>query len=298
LGCLGSGPAPLGEPGPPARWPEGAVCLKTGAVVGSRSGAIGPRGGLKIILPLKSHKHLAEMQTQGVLLDGVRLGKDKITLIFELPEPKPVVDGVTVGIDVGQITTLSCSSGQKIEADPHGHSYQSICNTLARKKKGSKAFRKAVTHRTNFIGWSVNQLNLTNVKRVNIEDIKDLRKGKRNSRSLQHWNYKELFEKLEAHLVDAGVQINKVSPTYTSQRCSTCGWVRKGNRQSKCFKCDQCGFTHDADLNASINLSLALRPITKQQRLSQANRKGFYWLVIGEELIVPLTQKPPENKIP
>jgi len=57
------------------------------------------------------------------------------------------------------------------------------------------------------------------------------------------------------------------------------------------FKCDICGFAADADLNASINISLPLVAISKQQRLKQINRTGFYWLVEGQERIVSATNK-------
>jgi transposase len=134
-------------------------------------------------------------------------------------------------------------------------------------------------------------LNLDGVKIVNRENIRHLRKGKNTSRMMKHWNYAELFEKLDSKLIDAGVQINKLNPTYTSQRCSCCGWVRKGNRKKKQFKCDKCSFECDADLNASINLSLPLLPIGKQQRLKQLNRTGFYWNVERQDFIVPVTLK-------
>ena len=54
---------------------------------------------------------------------------------------------------------------------------------------------------------------------------------------------KDIFDKLESIALDAGVQIKKINPTYTSQRCSSCGWTRKSNRKGKQFKCGQCGFT-------------------------------------------------------
>jgi transposase len=108
---------------------------------------------------------------------------------------------------------------------------------------------------------------------------------------MSHWNYRELFEKLEDKLLTTGVQVNKLSPTYTSQRCSVCGWVRKDNRKRKIFKCTSCGHTQDADLNASLNLSFTLPLINKEVRLKQTNRKGFYWLAACQEPIVPDAQK-------
>lgn len=108
---------------------------------------------------------------------------------------------------------------------------------------------------------------------------------------MKHWNYAELFDVLDNKLETQGVLVNKLNPTYTSQRCSQCGWTRKLNRKRKQFKCDKCGFTHDADLNASLNLSFNLVPITKQERLQQKNRSGFYWNVVSKEPIVPSVQK-------
>jgi len=83
-----------------------------------------------------------------------------------------------------------------------------------------------------------------------------------------------------------------VNPTYTSQRCSICGWVQKKNRDGKQFKCKSCGFAADADLNASINISLPLMELnSSQQWSSKANRTGFYWSLKSQELTVPDTQK-------
>ena len=114
---------------------------------------------------------------------------------------------------------------------------------------------------------------------------------KEKDRVMSSWNYAELFDKLDAKLIDSGVQIEKLNPTYTSQRCSCCGWVRKGNRKKKLFKCDKCGFSTDADLNASTNLSLQLEPIGRQQRQNGINRTGFYWFAVGQEPTVPVAKK-------
>lgn len=242
---------------------------------------------IRLEIPFKFHKHFDKMMKNGKIKAGIRLSDDLITFMFDLPEPVAIATGKTIGIDIGQKTTLSVSDGQKIDVDCHGHTYQTICKKLARKKKDSVGFKKADKHRTNYLHWSINRLDLNGVRKANIEKIRNLRKGRRSSRSLGHWNYAELFDVLKGKLQESGVQINEVCPTYTSQRCSKCGWTRKGNRKLKQFKCDKCGFSHDADLNASINLSLDLSFITKKERLSQINREGFYWFEVGQEPIVP-----------
>ena len=245
----------------------------------------------KLYLPFRKHKHFNDLQARGTLRKGFRLSEDSITFFFDIPEPKLKTSGTTLGIDIGQTTTLSCSDGQVVNTDPHGHSFQTISEKISRKKKGSKGYRKAQTHRTNYLGWSVNQLDLTGVKTVNHEDIKGMRNGQRRSKYQNAWVYRELLEKIDSKLVDSGVQINKVDPTYTSQRCSACGWVRKSNRRGKSFKCTSCGFTADADLNASQNIALELVPLSTMQRLKQENRIGFYWNVDSQELAVPGANK-------
>jgi len=134
-------------------------------------------------------------------------------------------------------------------------------------------------------------LNLEGVQKVRLEKIKNLRKGKKTSKFMNRWTYTEIFDKLEDKCLQSGVQIEYINPTYTSQRCSVCGWTRKKNRDGILFKCDKCGFEANADLNASINISLTLPAISKEKRLKQENRKGFYWIESGKEPIVPFVQK-------
>ena len=47
----------------------------------------------------------------------------------------------------------------------------------------------------------------------------------------------------------------KVDPKYTSQTCSSCGHVAKENRLTQAnFNCISCGFSENADINASRNI--------------------------------------------
>lgn len=242
---------------------------------------------IRIEIPIVKHKHFNSMLKNGTIKSGIRLSDKEITLMFELTEKQTPSIGKTIGIDIGQKTTLSVSDGQKIDTDCHGHTYQSICKKLSRKIKGSISFRKADKHRTNYLHWCINRLELNDVRQVNLEKIRYLRKGKRNNRTMQAWNYGELFRILKGKLQETGVQIKEVSPAYTSQRCSKCGWTRKGNRSLKSFRCEKCGYTADADLNASINLSLNLPRVGKEERPSKINKDGFYWFEMGKESIVP-----------
>lgn len=247
--------------------------------------------GMKLVLPLKKTKHFNKLTEKGKLRGGIRLSADTACFCFDLPVPPASVHGSTVGVDIGLIDVLSCSTGQVIGKDAHGHSYQTICQRLSRKKKGTKGFLRSTRHRTNFLHWAVNRLNLSGVSVMQRENIRDLRKFRRSTRTMQAWNYKELFDILDGAASDAGVQIRKLNPSYTSQRCSNCGWTWKGNRKGKVFKCARCGFTHDADLNASLNLSFNLLELPAKIHLQHPSRTGFYWVAVGQEPIVPAVQR-------
>lgn len=254
-------------------------------------GSIGNK--IKLNIPFKSHKKLQEFIKCGQKTGGIRLSKNSATITFELPNIQKD-EGQVVGIDIGMNTTFSCSDGNCCNDKLNGNDIESVCKIISRKKRGSKAFKRACAHRKNLIGFYKNKINWQSIKELRIEDISKLRYRKRVSRYLNSFVYRTYFESLRLTSEKFGVQVKEVNPTYTSQRCSCCGWTRKRNRNGKQFKCSNCGFVIDADLNASINISLDLKPIGKKERLKRINIKGFFWNVNqaeGQEFIVPVVQK-------
>jgi putative transposase len=51
-------------------------------------------------------------------------------------------------------------------------------------------------------------------------------------------------------------RVEKVSPAFTSQRCSACGHVDGRSRESQAaFRCTSCGYACNADINAARNIA-------------------------------------------
>jgi putative transposase len=51
-------------------------------------------------------------------------------------------------------------------------------------------------------------------------------------------------------------RVEKISPAFTSQRCSACGQVDGKSRESQAvFRCTACGFVGNADVNAARNIA-------------------------------------------
>ena len=247
---------------------------------------------MKIISPFKKTIHFNKLMDNpdSKLRPGIRIDSKNLTFMFEFPKKNKEI-GKTIGLDIGMKSVFTTSDNQVSREDEHGWTMEKIQEKLARRQKDSIGFRKAQTHRKNYVNRTINQLNLNNVKTLRIEKIKNLRKGKRTSRQMSHWTYADISDKLRMTCEDLGVQVKKVNPAYTSQRCSTCGWTRKKNRKGKLFVCSACNFACDADLNAAWNISLELPEISWKQRQKQPNRKGFYWIASGQEFIVPDVQK-------
>lgn len=248
---------------------------------------------IKLEIPFKRTAHINKLLGNGKLKSGIRLSKSNITLMVECEQPSN--DSIAVvGIDIGVNSLLSVDTGTdkfQSQKDIHGHDLSSINDKLSRCKKGSKGFQRASEHRTNYINHSINQLNWNDMKTLRIEKIRGLRHGKRTSRKLQHFIYKPIFDRLKLKSEEHNVCVEEINPTYTSQRCSVCGWTRKSNRRGKRFKCEKCSHEQDADLNASTNIRLNLREIGEKERLSHKNKTGFYWNEMSHELIVRDVQR-------
>ena len=70
------------------------------------------------------------------------------------------------------------------------------------------------------------------------------------------WAFYELAQFIQYKAKLYGVPVFFVNPRYTSQTCSNCGYVSKNNRKSQSlFICEKCGFSENADINASFNIA-------------------------------------------
>ena len=89
---------------------------------------------------------------------------------------------------------------------------------------------------------------------IQMEDLTGISK---DDAFLKQWSYFDLQQKITNKAAEYGIEVIKINPEYTSQRCSKCGFIHKDNRptQSK-FECLQCGFKENADYNASQNISI------------------------------------------
>lgn len=254
-----------------------------------------------IKLPVKLHKHNKKYK-DWKLKSSFLIGHKWINLRWETYVEKKK-KGQIIGCDQGKKSVVTLSSGQvPPKRNSHGKSLDSIMIALSKCKKGSKRFKRKQEERKNFINWSINQLNLDNVKEIRLEKIWNIGYKTKTSRLMSHWTNTLIRDKLKRKCELLGVQVKEQDSTYRSQRCSSCGLVRKSQRKGKLYKCS-CGYEADADWNAALNHEVNLPSIPLELRREQRNKGGFYWLSSGffdlsrVEFRVPLTKNEDSSNI-
>lgn len=257
--------------------------------------ALGIKRGMKVNIPFKHTKHSRKLEKNGKLLSGVSLNEKELTLRYEYQPPTKSSSKI-VGADSGINSVITLSDKQSSKPCKHGHILNSILKKISNKKKGSKAFHKALSHRDNYIRYSINQLNLTDIKQINLEKVSNFRRSKNVGRFLNYSGEALIRSKLIDFAEDQGVLVSLQNSAYRSQRCSYCGYVSSKNRKGKLFSCKNCLFQSDADLNASLNHEQEL-PSANFLLLHRGKFKEFIWKndgffnLNGSELTVPNTKK-------
>ncbi len=192
---------------------------------------------------------------------------------------KPISE---IGIDVG-IKIFACGSDGSTIANPEflkkaSKKLAKAQRCLSRKKKGSNNRKKAAKKVKRIHKKVANRRrdfhhkeSLKLVKQHTVIVLEDL--DLKNMTKLCVGLGRAAKAALNRALLDAGFaqfirylaykgdryncKIIKVDPKYTSTTCSNCGDCRRSNRKSQSeFVCQNCGFTANADLNASRNIYL------------------------------------------
>jgi putative transposase len=192
--------------------------------------------------------------------------------------------GEVVGIDRGVTVSAALSTGDLLHCPRLRHAEQTrlrrLQRKLARAENGSNRRRRVkkaiavlkareVDRRKD---WA-EKISTNLARRFDLIRIEDLRisgmilsakgtpakpgRGVRQKAGLNREIMRSGWGLLARRLEDkAPGRVQKVSPAYTSQRCSACGHVAAGNRKSQAvFACLACAATINADVNAARNIA-------------------------------------------
>ena len=178
----------------------------------------------------------------------------------------------SVGIDLGIKDFAVCSDGTVY---PNMRFFEKSLRKLkisqrrlSKKQKGSKNREKArlkvnkvhkkVKNQRNDYQHKVSRELANNFKAIFLEtlSVKNMVKNGKLSKAIQDVSWSSFITKLEYKIAENQGCIVKIDPFYPSSKtCSNCGCVKKELKLSeRTYHCEECGFTIDRDLNASINI--------------------------------------------
>lgn len=232
--------------------------------------------GYPVLIPIKSYDYANQYFDNWKLVNGgrIKLENNKwfLLLTFEKETPSKKNKGKAIGIDIGIKKLIVTSEGKA-----YGKEIEPLMDKIQRKEQGSKAFKKALKERNYYINRTVKKLPFT-AKVVVMENIKDIKRNTKKERKLrkefrskfQRWTYPVLFGRINQLCELNGVLFSTIDPAYTSQACNICGFVHKLNRKGEIFLCKNCGYTEDADFNASKNI---LKSYLAQQSMVAGSKK-------------------------
>lgn len=221
--------------------------------------------GHRTLIPFNSHRRLNHWLKQpgAQLKNACQLNERGIKLFVELPDLPPVSEGRIIGVDAGMHKLIMTSDNSSL-----GTEFKVVSSKLRRRRPGSRNFRQTLTERNQLINRTVNGLPWSELKVIGMEDLKNLKRGKKASRgkafrkALAPWTYAKLLNRIEVKALENRVLPVRVPPAYSSQECPTCGMVSKLNRRGESFACVRCSYTADADYVGAVNILARTLQIT------------------------------------
>ena len=209
-------------------------------------------------LPIKLHKQYHKWNELGKRLNAYIITDKYVQFSFEIETGTKREGKKVVGIDTGINALASVSSGEQ-----YGLEMNELIDRVKRCKYGSKGqnkARRALKQRVDEIAIEV--IKTENPDLIVVEQLKNMghkSKAKRLlakniRRSIGIWNWKYWLMRIEQQCELNRVSFRTVSPYYTSQTCPSCNHIDRKNRNGIEFKCQSCGHTDNADINAALNI--------------------------------------------
>ena len=223
-------------------------------------------------------------------LNKTKKGDYYINVCVDLPTDPTGKTPKVIGVDLGRrdIATTSTGkswNGEKIQATRDRYSKVRKTVQSKRTRSSRRLLRRLSGREQRFQKWlnhNISKQLVEDAKSSNaslaFEDLTNIRqslnqkpRSKKERRRTNNWAFYQLrmFTEYKANI--AGIPIILVPPAYTSQTCSRCHHIHpvkgKSYRKGKRYKCGNCGFEHDADINAALNIAALGLSVSQPENL-------------------------------
>jgi IS605 OrfB family transposase len=263
----------------PVRCPQSTICAirydqRSYTVYGDCISLATTQG--RQVLALHLYPYAVRLLQQSIGYDSADLiyrnSRFWLHVVVTLPEVEFVPNGDVVGVDFG-ITRPAVASTNKFFGKRSWKNTERRYFRLKRalQSKGSDSAKrhlkkladKVSRFRSNCDHVVSRQLvqSVTSGTLIVIENLKEIRsntkqRSKEQKRAMHQWSFNRLRDLLNYKAEAHGCMVVEVDPRHTSQRCSRCGYIDRSNRHSQSrFKCRNCSFELNADLNGGRNIA-------------------------------------------
>lgn len=200
-----------------------------------------------------------------------------VSFVCDLPQREPLTaTGRAVGVDVGLENFATLSSGEQIrnpqflrvsesdvkkaqrrvsKAKPRGHNRSRAIRLLA--LHHLKIQRQRLHHAHQVANRLIRQFDKIVIEDLN---VKGMVRNHCLAKSISDAGWSTFTRILAYKAEEAGRELVKVNPAYTSQVCSGCGLVQKLKLSQRRYVCE-CGLDLHRDHNAAINILASASPV-------------------------------------
>lgn len=197
--------------------------------------------------------------------------------------PEAIKSTNVIGVDFGRRDIAVTSNGEKWDGQQIKDARDKFAKVRASlQKKGTKGAKRALKRLSgrerryqnwlnHTIGRAIIRDALSSNAAIAIETLTGIRdrtnkqpRKKIERRRSNNWAFYQLRQFLTYKGIQSGVEVIAVPPAYTSQTCHKC--LHIGLRSEKTFKCGNCSWHGDADLNAANVISLLGSSVIRPER--------------------------------
>ena len=207
-------------------------------------------------------------------------GRYYVSVLVDIPN----IDNVQcsdfgIGIDLGLNKLATCSNGSIYHNINKTYNVRKVEKSLKREqrklsrkivvnKKGEnfvkqrlkvqKLYQRLTNIRTDYLNKTIHSIVKIKPAFIVIEDlnIKGMMKNRHLSKAVAQQKFFEFRTKLVSKCREYNIELRVVDRWYPSSKlCHNCGHIKRDLKLSdRTYKCSECGYIEDRDINASLNL--------------------------------------------
>jgi putative transposase len=204
-----------------------------------------------------------------------RDGQFYLHVTVDIDPESAIIPTTSIGVDLGIVQIATTSEGEQFSGEQtkkhrakcrrarRTHQKRNTRNSKRRLRKISRRESRFQTNENHRIAKRIVSRAKALQAVIVLEDLKGIRTRLLEQPvprllkiQLGNWAFAHLRFCIQYKAALAGISVVLVNPRNTSRTCSQCHYCDKKNRPTQAkFKCRQCGYSGNADINAAVNIA-------------------------------------------